>query len=526
MHIMLKKSFIILSLLGLIVTCTDKKVDLVCLDSLLDEMVSFEENARYPAIPYTCHQESSYDRRSVSPDRPGWFANNDGFGIIRIDTIEGRKENVLFDQSGPGVITRIWLTTLDKRGKMRFYFDHSPEAQWEIPAYDLMQTGLPLGKGLLQAHTSYTTEGKGGNTLFLPIPYSKGCKITFELSDGVEPTPKYYQINYRKYPVGTSVQTFSVAEVEKLKDKIEKVSNDLIQPADYTQGNKINILENIAPQQSINIELPAGNQAVYTMHFNIQADSTVYEELMRHFILQMIFDGKQTVSVPLGDFSAGGTGAREVKSWFLSSDGKGNITSRWVMPYQERGSIELVNTSSYQVHASVTVYTDHWVWDERSLYFHASWKEEKGLYVSQNYDNDAECSEWNFAFLSGGRGVYKGDVLSLFNHTPAWYGEGDEKIWVDDDTFPSHFGTGTEDYYNSSWAPVIPFQTPFGGAPRADLESSHGYNTFFRTRNLDGIPFKSQLNFQLELLSWNSGNVDYDATVYWYGDIQTTESSK
>lgn len=51
------------------------------------------------------------------------------------------------------------------------------------------------------------------------------------------------------------------------------------------------------------------------------------------------------------------------------------------------------------------------------------------------------------------------------------------------------------------------------------LASSHGYNTFFRTRNLDGIPFSSLLRFDIELLSWVRGTVDYATTVYWYGDM-------
>ena len=89
---------------------------------------------------------------------------------------------------------------------------------------------------------------------------------------------------------------------------------------------------------------------------------------------------------------------------------------------------------------------------------------------------------------------------------------------MDDDTFPSHFGTGTEDYYNSSWAPVVPFYTPFGGAPRADLESSHGYNAFYRTRHLDGIPFNKSFKFDIEMLGWKRGEADYATTIYWYGD--------
>ena len=151
------------------------------------------------------------------------------------------------------------------------------------------------------------------------------------------------------------------------------------------------------------------------------------------------------------------------------------------------------------------------------MYFYASWRQEYGIYIHDKPEEADQCVEWNFATLKG-RGVYKGDLLSLYNHAPLWYGEGDEKIWVDDDTFPSHFGTGTEDYYNSSWAPVVPFYTPFGGAPRADLESSHGYNAFYRTRHLDGIPFNKSFKFDIEMLGWKRGEADYATTIYWYGD--------
>ena len=95
----------------------------VTLETLLDEMVSVEEQALYPVPSYTCRQESSYDRASVSPDSAGWFANSDGFGIKRVDTVAGRIEKVMFDEVGPGAITRIWITTIDKRGTWRFYFD-------------------------------------------------------------------------------------------------------------------------------------------------------------------------------------------------------------------------------------------------------------------------------------------------------------------------------------------------------------------------------------------------------------------
>ncbi|MCD8270288.1 MAG: DUF2961 domain-containing protein [Parabacteroides sp.] len=92
---------------------------------------------------------------------------------------------------------------------------------------------------------------------------------------------------------------------------------------------------------------------------------------------------------------------------------------------------------------------------------------------------------------------------------------------MDNDTFPSHFGCGTEDYYNTTYAPIHVYHNPFGGAPREDDEASRGYNTFVRIRNLDAIPFNEKLRFEFELISWDGGPVDYSSTVYWYGDLDS-----
>lgn len=494
----------------------------ITLESLLDEMVSVEESARYPNPFYTCHQESSYDRRSVSPDATGWFANDDGWGVIRVDEKDGRKEKVMFDEAGPGVITRIWITTLDKRGTWRFYFDGSSTPGWTIPAYDLMQIGIPsLGRGLLQPHTSYSPEGKGGNTLFLPIPYAKSCKVTFEDEADVNPTPKYYHFNFRKYPKGTVIETFSDVVIKRANDKIAAIDRILLNPPHKKNARLISFTKLLEPETSLVVDLPEGEFGVYHVTFKINpdADQDQYAEIMRKIIFQANFDGKDTVWVPLSDFSGGGMGAPKVESWFLDADGDGYVASRWLMPYRKTGTLTLKNLNTRPVEVTLNATVSKLPWDKRSLYFHSSWKQERGIMIHK-WDEGDLCKDWNFTTIQG-KGVYKGDLLSLFNHAPAWYGEGDEKIWVDDDTFPSHFGTGTEDYYNSSWAPVVPFHTPFGGAPRADIDSSHGYNAFFRTRNLDGIPFKKNFRFDIEMMGWQRGTVDYATTTYWYGDYDS-----
>ena len=166
------------------------------------------------------------------------------------------------------------------------------------------------------------------------------------------------------------------------------------------------------------------------------------------------------------------------------------------MPYQKNAVITIINKASFSVDVDVSAIVDNWKWDSNSLYFHTTYKYEENIKDAKwDYDvnkvakqDTAAPIEWNFVKIKG-RGIYLGNTLAVNNHMNTWYGEGDAKVWVDDDKFPSEFGTGLEDYYNTSWAPVILYQTPFANAPRADNASSFGHNTFTRTRNLDGIPF-------------------------------------
>jgi hypothetical protein len=487
----------------------------VSISSLLDEMVSYDAAALYP--DYTCLQQSSYDRRSVSAGNANWFANDDGSGFIRTETNSGRTEKVLFEDSGPGAITRIWMTTQNRTGTLRFYFDGSATAGWTIAAYDMLQAGLGLGTGLCQPHINNENGGKGGSSFFFPITYSQDCKVTLEEPSPTFSTPRYYHFNYRKYPAGTAVEPFTPTAVAALAAQVQTVNQKLLSPPVFSGGNLTNNSKTLAANDSLKMTLPAGTHIVRRLQmFVTNYDADDYAQLMRSLILKATFDGVQTVWAPLSDFSGGGMGAPAVSSWYLTADGAGAIESRWAMPYQNTAEITVVNYSGKPVTLDLRANTDDYIWKSNSLYFHASWKQENEIPLTK-WDNGSNYLDRNFATLNG-RGVYRGDVLTLFNHSERWYGEGDEKIYVDDETFPSHFGTGTEDYYNCSWAPVTPFQTPFGGAPRADDISSHGYNTFFRTRNLDAVPFAVRLKFDIEMLSWDPGMADYATTVFWYGD--------
>lgn len=494
----------------------------ISLHSLLSEMIDFNSVAKWPKPEFTLKQAGSYDRHSISPELPGWFANDDNNKFIREEIKSGHTEYVMMDTEGPGAIVRFWLTMQDGQGRLRIYFDNEENASVQIEAYDLKKAGFNIGKALLSYHRP---EMARGNTMYLPLPYQKHCKVTFERIDKqVNFPPHYYQINYRTYPKGTEVRTFSLSDLSTLKDLLNKINTELENPASYRTGKDLKFRKSFVSNQTGTVDLPKGSAAVHLLTLKLSAATT--ENLIKAWslvILKMEFDGQQTVWCPVGDFAGSGFGGQPIKSWYREMDENGKVTSRWVMPYQSNAKITIINRADFTVNVDLAVKTSDWKWDSQSMYFHANYKYEPNVrdVAASNVRNvepkdTLDPIEWNFNTIQG-KGIYLGNTLSLYNNMDSWYGEGDAKVWVDDDQFPSEFGTGLEDYYNTSWAPVVIYQTPFANATRADNENSHGYNTFTRTRNLDGVPFKKSFKYDLEMLSWKGGTIDCCATTYWYG---------
>lgn len=476
----------------------------VTLESLLGEMTNYAVVARWPQPEFTCKQASSYDRGTVAPDKPGWFANNDQNQFIRTEENQGRQERVMLDADGPGCIVRFWLTTdRNKKGTLRVYLDGAAEPTLLFPAYDLLSGDLEIGPPLVQPHPGYRPDGNGGNNFYLPIPYAKHCKITWEEAGQ---SSRYYQINYRTYAPGTAVQTFTRAALEAARLAVERVNKALQSPPDDPHGQAVTAEKEIGAKGQHSLELPPGPSAVRRLELRVPTGQS--ERALRSLILQMDGDGESTGWCPVSDFFGSGVGLSRVESWYHTVGTNGIMVCRWVMPYQKTAKFTLLNLAEQPIKVCLRATVSPWEWDDRSMHFHAVWHYESGLKTPPHRD-------WNFVKLAG-RGVYVGDTLSLFNPVATWYGEGDEKIWVDGESFPSHVGTGTEDYYGYSYAPKPVHQTPLCGEPRIDQPMTQGHNTSTRTRNLDGIPFRRSLQFDMELMSWQPTTLTYAATTYWY----------
>ena len=92
---------------GSFINCTAQNQK-VSFGSLLQEMGDRTLIAQWPVPEFRSLQASSYNRASVAPDQPGWFADSDGVSWIREELNDGKKEYVIMEHDGPGCITRMW----------------------------------------------------------------------------------------------------------------------------------------------------------------------------------------------------------------------------------------------------------------------------------------------------------------------------------------------------------------------------------------------------------------------------------
>ena len=116
-----------------------------------------------------------------------------------------------------------------------------------------------------------------------------------------------------------------------------------------------------------------------------------------------------------------------------------------------------------------------------------------------------------------GKGHFVGVNYYVHSPTPIWYGEGDDMIFIDGDEMPTLNGTGTEDYFNTSWCPKSIYSHPYFGYPRVNndigwLGRTHCYRFHFE----DPIHFSKSIRASIEHGHANALTLDLCTVAYWY----------
>ena len=483
----------------------------ITIEGLLKEMIDYGAAARWPQPAYVCLHSSSYDRRSKTPADPaGWFANTDNMDqptdAWTPQAHGDRYEWPLLDVDGPGCVVRFWTGGADPKGTIRFYLDGA-----DAPAIESNFGQLVYGESFAPNPLGIKNPRGAGN-LYLPIPYARHCTITYhepnQPSPKARPRGRWYNIEYRTWPKGTRVETFTMERLKLAGRVVDQAAKALSDPPTFTGGKAASIDAAIESGKSASADLPAGPAAVRVMQMQLAGvEGESLERALRSTVLRVSFDGQELIWCPAGDFFGSGLGLNELKNWYRTVAGDGTMTCRWVMPYRKSARVTVENFGREKVAVKLKALADDWQWDGRSMYFHANWRYQFPIATRP-------FSDWNYITVTG-QGVYMGDTLDVFNPVAKWWGEGDEKIWVDGEAFPSHFGTGSEDYYGYAYGTPVVFQGPFCNQPRAGAHNL-GHTTNTRTRILDAIPFATSLKVDMEIWHWAECNVGYGVAAYWY----------
>jgi len=517
----------LLSCVFILYTCWHLPVYAQSIDlgTLLDEMADLKRLTELPDPTYRSIQFSSYDRQSTKTSDEGWFANSDGFGnepipgfeeIIKSPGEDGTGEYLVCDVAGPGAIVRLWTARI--KGEITMYLDGAEEPVYKGSANDYF-LHLPdklAGSGPGQIYSSTFLQYFAS---YFPVPFSKRCRIVWT---GDISQLHFYHIGMRIYQPGTDVKTFEKSDFQTFESQINRITNifgkERINSPDTKSGVKT--INAVVPKGSRKDVFAAeGEKVIESLQLKISANDM--DEALRKNILNIYFDHASIpqIQAPVGDFFGTAPGLNLYRSLPFSVEEDSSLICRYHMPFRKSVRMEVENLSkgNIELTGSVTLNDNKWK-DDKSMYFHAHWRRDVNLVSSVTRIRDLPF------LLAHGKGRIVGTSVYVYNPSDVpsswgnWWGEGDEKIFIDKDTFPSFFGTGSEDYFNYAWSSDKYFSYPYCGQTRNDGPGNRGYVSNHRWHILDDIPFYGKMAFYMELFSHDEvSNLSYARMVYLYG---------
>lgn len=498
---------------------------------MVERMLNMEELA-YPATSGERTKESSaYNKLSRYDEETNSYLNWDqnwDEGHDGPTTEDGGR--IFADIKGPGSIVRIWSAN-PQAGRLKIIIDGN-ETILNKPFQDYFngKGGFPFTLEQL----SYDA-GRGKNA-YIPITFQESCKIVAYDDWGM-----FYQVNYTSFPEGTTVEPypekFSDDQVSALNAANNFLANDM--------GKIPMVYEN---QQSVKdtLTLPAkGSHTLYSsdtsgaitgIKVKLNDVTSLGDDwkALAELSIAAYWDNETNPSVwtTLGGFFSSTTGIHEYKSLPLGVEADGTMYSYWYMPFESGANIVVKNdgdssrTISYEImHAPLAA-------DKAAtaLRFHAKWNRMEDA----PREGNQRFPDSEFLYTEG-EGRYVGTSLHVYKeigtgdpayHDDWWWGEGDEKFFVDGETFPSWFGTGSEDYFGYAWGTWEPFANAYHSQPFTNGGMwGIGNRLNNRVHILDSVPFETSFSANLEKYH-RDGYANMAVTNYWYLDKEGVDPYK
>ena len=293
-------------------------------------------------------------------------------------------------------------------------------------------------------------------------------------------------------------------------------------------GNNGDWIDSIKPGEKWSVAI-SGTGIINHIWFTISPMNIMRNNL----IFRIYWDGKSypSVEAPLAAFFGNGWDEYyEFASLPLAVGPQGGtgLVSYFQMPFANGARLEIENQSDETI-SRLYFYIDYV--EMKKLpndlgRFHAWYNHELtdalpegetewGL-VGPQINNVDGAGNYLFADIKG-EGQFVGINYYVHSPSPMWYGEGDDMIFIDGEEKASLLGTGTEDFFNTSWCPKTIFIHPYYGYARVNndngwLGRTHVYRFFIS----DPIYFEKSLKGTIEHGHNNNLTLDISSVAYWY----------
>ncbi|MEP7013408.1 MAG: DUF2961 domain-containing protein [Acidobacteriota bacterium] len=418
-------------------------------------------------------------------------------------------EAVIFEEAGAGAVVRIWMTQgpgvsapLDPAIRLLVRVDGEVNPRIDLPLPALFDGTTP---GFTAPLAFDREPSSGGNVLYLPIPYRKGCKISLT---GAEHERLWFQVTFHRLAQAGAISTYTGAEdLSAWRAILARAGNDPWPDSQNAPGARTDSgSANLIPGGVVSIPAPAAPG--YLRAVRLRTSPRGAERLR----LRLTFDGERRADLPLADFFAVRGAVVPPRGLLFGLADDGFLYAYFPAPFFANAKVEVFDAGAP---GSRPVKVE----------WQIGWNAEVPA---------ADSGRFAVAFSVAGESMPEGDLRLLdASGSGKWVGlfaeigsvrtlsrevlEGDERVYLDGSLHPGLYGTGVEDLFNGGfYFDRGPFALPLHGSPAHRMTpAGEDVTSAYRLFLSDAIPFRNEIRAGLE--TGPTGNLAVRArTVAYY----------
>ncbi len=284
----------------------------------------------------------------------------------------------------------------------------------------------------------------------------------------------------------------------------------------------------IAPGATQELFRSDGPGIITHIWFTIAAQSASH---LKDIVIRIYWEGnaKPSVEVPVGDFFGLNLGQYCVyQSAYLNCSSVKALNCYFAMPFRRSALITATNEGKQPVGSFYSNIDYKLVpsLPDDIVYFHAQYRQKTPAQATKFAAGEKEINldgKTNYVFAeTRGKGHLMGVTMGVLQNSENWFGEGDDMIFIDDETRPAITGTGTEDYINGAWDfggrdGAVPFAHLYNGAQFMQApEHGGGRYLMYRWHGDNPVTFERYLKHTIEHGHANDRADNFYTVCYWY----------